>query len=182
MIDTLAVAADGVVNESEGQVEPHRQQNSDPVNNRLELNIFFKCESICNIYIRSVMVNSRGKIHNCMIPITMLFSVGTYPNYSFSKHIFFFVLETVYRTYPWFRFHPQLNEHDGDALWADEGAPLPEPHGTAGVRPVRDEEEDQWLVDGLGHVDPETVRLVHCTQPRYILLNYIYWTTYYMNY
>ena len=36
MIDTLAVAADGVVYESEGQVEPHRQQNSDPVNNRLE--------------------------------------------------------------------------------------------------------------------------------------------------
>ena len=107
----------------------------------------------------------------------MLFSVGTYPNYSFPNHIFCWgggaQLETVIPTYPWFSFHSQLNEHDSDALWADEGAPLPEPHGTAGVRPVRDEEEDQWLVDGLGHVDPETVRLVHCTQPRYILLNYI---------
>ena len=29
---------------------------------------------------------------------------------------------------------------------------------------VRDEEEDEGLVQRLRHVDPETVRLVNCTQ------------------
>ena len=54
---------------------------------------------------------------------------------------------------------------DDEALRADDGAELPDADVGAGEGAVGDVEDDEALVHGVHHVQPEGVGLVHLAQP-----------------
>ena len=54
---------------------------------------------------------------------------------------------------------------DDEALGADDGAELPDADVGAGEGAVGHVEDDEALVHGVHHVQPEGVRLVHLAQP-----------------
>ena len=66
--------------------------------------------------------------------------------------------------YPRSCFDSQVQGHGKKALSAHDGAKLPDADVRGVVRAEGDEEDDERLVHGVRHVDPERIRLVHLAQ------------------
>ena len=57
-----------------------------------------------------------------------------------------------------------MEAHDKETLGAEDGAELPDPDLGVHVGPEGDEKDDEGLVEGVRHVDPEGVGLVNFAQ------------------